>query len=135
MSTAYHLTFRMQLQLHAGSGKGKLHRHAAAWWAVTAACGLLRSVPEDCPQGVVDLVEACLSLEPHARPSAAQVAAMLVQLMKVPRPKRTPPTAALPKPAAAMSSSSGGSGQQGGGGGCTGSPMSPLAHAPLGKQR
>ena len=33
----------------------------------------MRRVPQDCPQGVVDLWQACIARDPCARPSAADV--------------------------------------------------------------
>ena len=29
--------------------------------------------PAECPQGIADLVECCLSMDPHSRPSARDV--------------------------------------------------------------
>lgn len=34
-------------------------------------------MPHDCPQGVADLVGACLAQKASARPSAAEIAALL----------------------------------------------------------
>ena len=37
----------------------------------------LRRVPEDCPQGILELWQACIQTHPRARPSAAEVYAAL----------------------------------------------------------
>ena len=43
-------------------------------------------VPDECPQGVVDLFRACIAQDPGTRPSAADVQAALEQLLSIPRP-------------------------------------------------
>jgi hypothetical protein len=47
-------------------------------------------VPADCPPGVADLVDACLSQKASARPSAADIAALLEgdpKVLEAPRAK------------------------------------------------
>ena len=47
-------------------------------------------VPHDCPQGVADLVDACLAQKASARPSAAAIAALLEgdpRVLEAPRTK------------------------------------------------
>lgn len=46
-------------------------------------------VPEDCPAGVADLVKACTAHKASARPSAAEVVALLAgaaEVLEAPRP-------------------------------------------------
>ncbi|KAK9831365.1 hypothetical protein WJX81_006002 [Elliptochloris bilobata] len=50
-------------------------------------------VPEDCSQGVADLWEKCVAIEPAVRPTAAEVEAALKDLLQVPRPNDQPPAA------------------------------------------
>ena len=60
---------------------------------------LQRRVPEDCPQDVANLWQACLAENPSVRPSAANVQSALKRLQSVPRPVPTPPLAqAAPDP-------------------------------------
>ena len=40
-------------------------------------------VPEDCPQAVMELIDACLALEPDARPTAALCVEVLEQSLQV----------------------------------------------------
>ena len=56
-----------------------------------------RRVPEDCPQGVVDLWQACIAIEPGARPTAAEVQAALEELLPIPRPSQAKAPAAEEK--------------------------------------
>lgn len=49
-------------------------------------CALGCRVPDECPQGVVDLFRACIAQDPGTRPSAADVQAALEQLLPIPRP-------------------------------------------------
>ena len=65
--------------------------------------GLVRRVPEDCPQGVADLWQACIVADPSARPSAADAQATLNSLQGVPRPAAAPATRAAPEPPIAAS--------------------------------
>ena len=65
--------------------------------------GLVRRVPEDCPQGVADLWQACIVADPSARPSAADAQATLNSLQGVPRPAAAPATRAAPDPPIAAS--------------------------------
>lgn len=53
--------------------------------ATYAARGPGRRVPEECPQGVLDLWRACTFHDPMARPSAADVQAALEGLLQMPR--------------------------------------------------
>lgn len=46
-------------------------------------------VPEECPQGVVDLWRSCTAYEPGARPSAAAVQATLEALLPLQRPPQS----------------------------------------------
>ena len=48
-------------------------------------------VPEECPQGVVDLWRSCIAYDPGARPSAAEVQAALEALLPLQRPPQSPP--------------------------------------------
>lgn len=64
---------------------------------------LPRRVPEDCPQGVADLWQACLADSPRLRPSAANVQAALKRLQSVPRPPPTSRSRAAPDPPIAAS--------------------------------
>ena len=43
-------------------------------------------MPDECPQGVVDLFRACIAQDPGTRPSAADVQAALEELLAIPRP-------------------------------------------------
>ena len=54
---------------------------------------LLRRVPEDCPQDVAALVEACTSRDPCLRPKAAAVRVTLEAA--APMPEQAPPLAGV----------------------------------------
>ena len=53
------------------------------------------NVPEEAPQGVVDLISDCCQADPAARPSAKGLVARIKQLAAIPRPPppQTPPGA------------------------------------------
>ena len=86
--------------------------------------GLECRVPEECPQGVVDLFRACIAQDPGARPSAAEVQAALEALLPIPRPGQAEQSVSgelaatsnagglAPQPCTPSSSSSGGSAPQ-----------------------
>ena len=48
--------------------------------------GLVLRVPEDCPQAIADLWQACTAVDPTARPSAASVQAALESMQSTPQP-------------------------------------------------
>ena len=59
---------------------------------------LLCRVPEDCPQGVEDLRQACIAANPSMRPSAANMEAALRRLHSMPQPPPSLPAEAAPDP-------------------------------------
>ena len=66
---------------------------------------ILRRVPEDCPQGVADLWQACIAVRPSVRPSAANVQAALKRMQSVMRPAPLPPAQAATAPSTAACAS------------------------------
>lgn len=91
---------------------------------------LPRRVPEDCPQGVADLWQACIVADPSARPSAADAQAALNSLQCVPRPAPPPAERAAPDPPIAASAGVGApqAAKQGAGAPCSG--VEPAGKAP-----
>ena len=67
-------------------------------------------VPEECPQGVVNLWRSCVARDPNARPSATAVQAMLEALLPIQRLQQAQP--APPAEAAAASASNASSATQ-----------------------
>lgn len=62
-------------------------------WAFLCSQGMwvpLRSVPDECPQGVEDLWRRCTLLDPGERPSASAVLEALLALLHIRRPSQLP---------------------------------------------
>ena len=91
-----------------------------------------RSIPDECTQEVVDIIETCLDPNPHARPTAVQLAQMLQRAptglaggdagSSAANSMQLPPPPTLGGPAALGFSTdsfgyAGGGGRHGGGGG------------------